>query len=322
LAAQARDPCKEGSVMAANSQAFSPRRSMSHPGGRSMRHFFRELFQSLSRDDIFGHSAQLAYYFFFAIFPGFIFLSTVAGIFSSAHGMRDTLMHYLGRVVPPQAYDLLQGTFSQSDHSTGRLTFGVLVALWSANVGMSAVCDTLNAVHDIEEGRPWWKVQLNALGLTLVTALLLLCALGALFVGDIVIHSAGSGSLSGVVWILIKIAQYALALVLVALIFAITYFWAPDMKDRVWHWITPGATVGIILWVIASVGLRVYLHYFNSYSATYGSIGAVMILLLWFYIAGCALLIGAEINAVNEDIAAHQGDPQAAAKGEKGPKAA
>lgn len=294
-----------------------------HPGGGSMWYFLRETFHSISDDDIFGRSAQLAYYFFFSIFPGFIFIVAVAAMVTGGgDGMRSTLMQHLASVVPPQSHGILEQTLSKAGNGAGRLTFGIVTALWSATVGMSAACDTLNAVHDIKEGRPYWKVQLTAIMLTLATAVLVLFAVGVLFVGDTMLRVASDGSLPGFVWVLIKIVQWVVAFALVALIFGIIYYWAPDMKDREWHWITPGAAVGIILWVLATVGLRLYLHYFNSYSVTLGSIGAVMILLLWFYIAGFALLTGAEINAVIEDIAAQRGDPQATAKGQKNPRAA
>lgn len=298
------------------------RRRLPRPGRPSLRHFSRELVQSLSDDDVFGRSAQLGYYFFFALFPGFLFVSSLPGLLSGpGTGLRVDLMRHLASVVPPQAFSLLQQTFDQAGHSAGRLTFGVLVALWSATVGMAAVCDTLNGVHDVKEGRPWWRVRLTSLLLTLVTAVLLLGAFAVLFVGDAMIRMAGDSTLRGAVWWLVKIAQWGVAFGLVALIFGITYFWAPDVKDREWRWMTPGALTGIALWVAASAAFRIYLHYSNTYSVTYGSVGAVMILLLWFYIAGFALLTGAEIDSVIEDMAARAGDPNATAKGKKAPEA-
>ncbi|HEX5234177.1 MAG TPA: YihY/virulence factor BrkB family protein [Silvibacterium sp.] len=288
---------------------------------RSWKSFFGELFHSISDDDIFGRSAQLAYYFFFALFPGLIFLSALLGLLSGS-GFHNSLMTYLPHMVPPQALHLIQQTFSEATHGGGTLTFGVLIALWSATVGMSAACDTLNAVHDVQESRPYWKVELIALALTLVTALLVLVTIGAMFSGNYMIHISRDGSLHLPVLVAIRAAQWVVAFVLIAIIFAVVYFFAPDVKERKWHWITPGATVGIVLWVVATIGLRVYLHFFNSFSATYGSLGAVIILLTWFYITGFALLTGAEINATIENKAAEEGDPEATPKGEKAPQAA
>lgn len=290
------------------------------PGGQSLRYFLKEMCSSFMDDDITGRSAQLAFYFFFAIFPGFIFLSSLADIVSrGGDGVRAIVLRHLSTAVPPQAFGVLQDAFKRTGHHAGGLTFGVIVALWSATFGMSAVCDTLNGVQDVKESRPWWKVQLTAFGLTIITTILVLCAIGALFAGDSVIQIAGSSFASGPLWVMVKVVQWAIVLVLLALIFGITYYLAPDVEDRQWHWMTPGASIGIVLWVAASIGLRYYVNQFSSYSSTYGSIGAVMILLLWFYVAGFALLTGGEVNAVLEDIAAQKGDPGAIQKGERAP---
>ncbi|HLJ78012.1 MAG TPA: YihY/virulence factor BrkB family protein [Acidobacteriaceae bacterium] len=305
--------------MNSHSQASGAFHVMSDPVDRPVKHFFKELFSSISDDDITGRSAELAYYFFFAIFPGFIFLSSLADIFSGGHdGVRTIVMQHLAAVVPPQAYGVLQQAFAASGQHAGGLTFGIVLTLWSATAGMAGACDTLNAVHDVKESRPWWKVQLTALTLTIITMILILCTIGVLFAGDSIIELIGHG-IPGPVWVLVKVGQWAVAIALVAIIFGVTYYLAPDVKDRQWHWITPGTGLGIVLWVAASFGLRLYVHYNDSYSSSYGSIGAVMILLVWFYIAGFALLMGGEVNAVMEDLAARRGDPSAVQKGERAP---
>lgn len=295
-------------------------RAVFRPGGSSMLGFFRELFHSIDGDDIFGRSARLAYYFFFALFPGFIFLSALIGTLSGS-ALRENLMVHLPRLVPPQVFDLLQKTFSETSHGADKLTFGVIAALWSATVGMAAACDTLNAVHDVQESRPYWKVRLVALVLTVVTALFLFCAVLAFFTGDAMIRFSGYG-LQWTVMAVIKAAEWIAAFVLLAINFALIYYFAPDIKKREWHWITPGAALGILLWIAATVGLRIYLRFFGSFSMTYGSLGAVIMLLTWFYIGGFAMLTGAEVNAVIEDHAAQQGNPKATPKGQKAPEAA
>lgn len=295
--------------------------AVTHPGGRSLKEFGKELYKSITDDDIFGRSAQLAYYFFFSLFPGFIFLSALLSVASGpGTALRANLMAHLPSLVPSQVFGLLQQTFNETTHGGGTLTFGALAALWSATVGMSAACDTLNAVHDVSETRPYWKVRLIALGLTVATTLCLLCACVVLLSGDAIVKLEGSHLHWSVVW-LIRGAQWVLSFFFLTVIFAATYFWAPDVKEGKWHWITPGAALGILIWALATVALRVYLHYFNSFSVTYGSLGAVIILLTWFYIAGFAMLIGAEINAAIEHEAAKRGDPTAVAKGAKAPEA-
>lgn len=164
-------------------------------------------------------------------------------------------------------------------------------------------------------------MRLVALVLTIVTTLLLLCAIVALFTGDAMIRLSGYG-LQWALMALIKAAQWIVAFAVIAVIFALIYYFAPDTEERRWHWITPGAALGILLWIVATVGLRVYLHFFHSFSVTYGSLGAVIILLTWFYIGGFAMLTGAEINAVIENEAAQEGNPEATPKGEKSPEAA
>ena len=115
----------------------------------------------------------------------------------------------------------------------------------------------------------------------------------------------------------LRLLGWTIATALLALAFAVIYYWAPDLKTRCWHWLTPGGAIGIVAWLLASLGLRIYLHYYNSYSVTYGSLGAAMILLMWLYITGFSFLIGGEINAQIEHAAAVRGHPEAKAPGEK-----
>jgi membrane protein len=155
--------------------------------------------------------------------------------------------------------------------------------------------------------------------MTLAAAILLIFAFVALFWGDAAIRLLSVSDLAWPLFLLIKMAQWSVAFVCLALVFALTYFWAPDRKQSKWHWITPGAALATVLWLIATIALRLYFHFFTSYSVAYGTVGAVMILLTWFYVAGFALLVGGEVNAVIENAAALQGDADATAKGEKSP---
>jgi membrane protein len=118
-----------------------------------------------------------------------------------------------------------------------------------------------------------------------------------------------------------KILQWPIAFAFLALVFSLTYYHCPDVDQRHWQWLTPGSIVGMLTWLIASAALRIYLHYYNSYTATYGSLGGVMILLLWFYVTGMMLLLGAEVNAEIENAAAKRGLPDAKQKGQKAPAA-
>jgi membrane protein len=279
----------------------------------------RRTWKEAGDDDVLGRSAQLSYYFFLALFPGLIcVLNLIQAIAGSSDSIRTELMQFLSNALPPSAADLIQKTLTEVSHSgrASKISFSIIFSIWTASAGMSAIMDTLNAEHEVTESRGFIRKNLTAIGLTAVCAVLLLSALTIVLGGGSTVAelSSGMGKLA------LKIVQWPLALALVLLMLALIYFFAPDVKDQKWHWITPGAAAALSLWLIASFGLKIYLHFFNSYDATYGSLGAVIILLLWFYLTGAAVLFGAEINSVLEDAAAEQGDPEAKAKGQKVPE--
>ena len=280
----------------------------------------------VEHDDVFGRSAALAYYFFLAIFPGMLFLLTIFGLVVGNHpSVQQTLMRYLAGMMPGQANQLLQRVIQETAlHAAGWLLIvGILGALWSASSGFSSLVTALNVVYGVKEGRPWWKARAISVGLTIVVGVLVLLAILATVIGGwIATQVGGAIGLSGPVQELWRIAQYVVAFLFVVLAFAVLYRWGPDVKNAKWQWITPGAAVGVLLWIAASIGLRIYLHFFNSYAKTYGSVGAVIILMLWFYITGLAMLIGGEINSEIEHAAAEHGRADAKARGEKSPPAA
>jgi membrane protein len=200
----------------------------------------------------------------------------------------------------------------------GKLTFGLLFALYSGSAGMTQLISTLNAAYEVREERSWIKVHLISLGLTLAMSVLVIAALFLVLAGAHVIAFAGETmGLNGAAYVAAKILQWLLALGFVVLAFAIVYYFAPDVEEQHWYWITPGSVIGVALWAAASGALRVYLHFFNSYTKSYGSLGAVIILMLWFYVAGLAVLIGGQINATIEHAAAEHGHAEAKDHGEK-----
>ena len=280
-------------------------------------------FKSIGEDDLSGRSAQLAYYFFFALFPGLIAASSIAGLMlSSASATYDKLLDYMATVIPPTAFQIVADTFHSTAHAStgGKVIFGALLALWSASAGTSAVQDALNSVYKVKEGRPFWKARLSAIALTIVITVLFSLALTALLFGDTLsTFLAAHLGFSTVFLVVSRLLSWPIAFCLVGFAFAVVYYMAPDVKQPEWRWLTPGAAISIVLWVVSSLGLRIYLHYFNSYSVTYGSLGAVIVLLTWFYLSGFMLLLGAEINGAVEAIAAEKGDPGAKAPGEKTP---
>jgi len=177
--------------------------------------------------------------------------------------------------------------------------------------------DALNRCYHVTESRPWWKRLLVSYALAIsMSALAVVALVIVLYGGDIVQFVGNHTGLSAATLVAWRIAQWPVALFFVALAFALLYFWGPDAKQE-WQWITPGSLVGVLLWVGASLLFREYLHFFNSYSKTYGSLGAVIVLLLWLYISAMALLTGGEINSEIENAAALRGHPEAKAPGEK-----
>jgi membrane protein len=193
-------------------------------------------------------------------------------------------------------------TFQSS--SGVKLATGLLGALWAASGGMSAVVVSLNVIYRVKEGRAWWKQKLTIIGLTLALAALIIVALVlVLYGGRIVRVLAMQIGLSDAFRIAWKVLQWPLSFAAMFLSFSIIYYFGPNLEERKWYWVTPGAVAGVALWLLASLGFRLYLNFFNSYSATYGSLGAVIVLMLWLYITGFAVLIGGEVNWVieNED---------------------
>jgi membrane protein len=212
---------------------------------------------------------------------------------------------------------LIQKTLLEVIQGAGglKMSFGILFSLWSASAGMSAIMDTLNAEYEVSEGRSFIRRSATAVGLSIACATLMVCAVTIVLAGGSTTQVFSFGTSS----VLLRMALWPIALGLVLLAFALIYYLAPDVKDQKWHWVTPGALVGLALWLLVSFALKAYLHYFDRYSATYGSLGAVIVLLLWFYLSGASVLMGAEINSVLENAAADAGEPDAKHEGEKTP---
>jgi membrane protein len=272
--------------------------------GDGLKRFGQRLRAALTRDDLTGRAAQLAYYFFFALFPALIAASALLGlVIRSAADLNDQLLGYLANVIPPSAYQIVADTFKQTTHASsgGKVLLGTTVAVWSASAGTAAVQDALNAIHRVEEKRPYWRARLIAILLTVAVGILFILALGALLLGDKLVADKHAGFGYAAV-VAVRLVTWPVAFALAALGFGLVYWKAPDLGDQPWEWVTPGAVIGIVVWLLASVALRVYLHYFNSYSVTYGSLGAVIVLLTWFYLSGLALLLGSVINDTLEGL--------------------
>jgi membrane protein len=292
-------------------------------GGLSWKELGQRVWHEIGEDDVFGRAAQLSYYFLLALFPLLLFLTSLIGILlGSGTGLRHSLFNYLAQVMPPSAFKLVDDTMREVTTSSGgdKLSFGILVALWAGSNGMGAISESLNIAYHVKESRPWWKQRLVAIGLTIALAVIIISALVLVLYGgriaDGLAASYGYGEVFKTTW---KILQWPIVLAFMLFAFALIYYQAPDLKEQKWIWITPGSVIAVVLWLLVSFAFRLYLNYFDSYSKTYGTLGAVIILMLWFYLTGAAILVGGEVNSEIENAAAKAGAPGAREKGEKAP---
>lgn len=293
-------------------------------GGLTFRELLLRVWDEVQADDVLGQSAKLSYYMVLAVFPLLICLIALIGLVAPGSEMLADLLAYWRHVLPRSAYELIVSTLKQisANTGTGKISIGLLGTLWAASTAMNAIMDGLNKAYEVKEGRPWWKAQLVAVGLTIALTIFIFIALAIVLyggrIGELGASFIGLGTQFDTAW---NIAQWPLMLALVLLGFVLLYRFAPDLHGLKWSYTTPGAIVAVAIWLVVSIGFRIYLRYFNHYGATYGSLGAMIILMLWFYLTGAAILIGGEVNSEIENAAAKRGAADAHLPGEKAPGA-
>jgi membrane protein len=273
-------------------------------GGLRPTELGRRVVAEIQGDDCLGRAAQLAYYFLFALFPFFLFLTTLLG-YLPIPNLLDRLLEMLGQMLPGEALQLVQENLHQlvSNQRGGLLSFGLLAALWTSSSALTAIMDSLNRAYDVEEGRPYWKVRGLALLLTVGLSAFIVGALVLLTfgpqLGGWIADLVGLGRVFELTW---NILRWPVIVGLLIVALALVYYVAPDVEQK-WQWLTPGSAFAVLGWLLASLGFAFYVNKFGSYNATYGSIGAVIVLLTWMYLTGLLVLIGAEINAEIEHAA-------------------
>lgn len=273
-------------------------------GGLTRREVLKRLWSGINDDDLIDRSYELAYNFLVAIFPLLFLLLALFGLLASQGAeLRSDLFFYFQAMLPPAGYELLRQTMNEVIRSSGggKLTLGLLLALYVGSSGTTQLMSTLNVAYAVRETRSWIRVHAISLGLTVIISLLIIVALllvlGGGYVAEFLGREIGWSRFFVMGW---KVLQWLVAIAFVMVAYAIVYFYGPNLKERNWRWITPGSVLGVVLWMVASGTLRLYLHFMVSYTRSYGSLGAVMILLLWFYVTGFAFLIGGELNSVIE----------------------
>ena len=267
--------------------------------------FFTRLYERTFEADIFDRAAQVAFYFSFAVFPLLYFLVSLFGlVIESSEGLRGELFSYLRQILPSAVFDLIRKTIDEvvANSTGGKATVGLVITLWSASAGVDAIRNALNAIYDLKDSRSWWRTKLQSLALTFVVAILTTVVLAIVFYGwqlvQFVLASLGLAVSSPLILVTI---QWISILLIMLLACEIIYNLLPAFKKFRWVWITPGSIVAIILWIVLTSGFRLYLSYFNSYNKAYGSLGAVIIMMLWLYLTATALMIGGVINSVLDE---------------------
>ena len=273
----------------------------SHPSFE-WKQFFKRLYERAFEADVFSRSAEIAFYFSFALFPLLLFLISLLGIILvSADGVKRELFIYLRQIMPLQVYDLVRATIDEvvDKSSSGKLTLGLLFTLWSASAGFDAVRNGLNGVYRVRETRPWWRTKLQSLLLTFVITTLAGFILALVFYGwqlfGVMLSAIGLEVSSP--WVL-TVIQWIAALLLIFLICELMYNLLPNRHQFTWLRVMPGSVVAILLWILFSAIFRIYLAHFDTYNKAYGSLGAVIVMMLWLYLTASALMVGGAINSV------------------------
>src|SRR2546423_506009 len=260
----------------------------------------KRTFKEFKADNLTDLAAALTYYGVLAIFPALIVIVSILGLLG--HSVTDSLVNNLAKLAPGSAREIFTSAVHniQSRPGTAGILFvlGLLIALWSASGYIAAFMRASNVIWDVEEGRPIYKTIPVRLGVTLLTVVLLtLSALAVVLTGSLaknVGNVIGVGSTAVTVW---DIAKWPVLLLVVAVILAILYYAAPNVKQPSFRWVTPGGVLAVVLWVVASGLFALYVSQFASYNKTYGALSSVIIFLVWLWITNTAILFGAELNA-------------------------
>lgn len=267
----------------------------------SWTHVARKTMREFSADQCTDLAAALTYYAILALFPAAVAVLSLIGLVGQSGKTVDTLVQIMGDVGASGAADTLEPTLRQlanSQKSGFALIFGLLAALWSASAYVNAFSRGMNRIYEIEEGRPIWKLRPIMLALTVVTVVLaalvglalVLTGPAAQAVGDAI----GVGDTVTTVW---NIAKWPVMLLVVILIVALLYYVTPNVKQPKFRWISVGAVVAIVVWILASAAFGFYVANFSSYNKTYGALAGVIVFLLWLWLTNLALLFGAELDA-------------------------
>lgn len=260
-------------------------------------------------DEMSTYASALAYQMLFSLFPFILFLIALIG-FLHLPDFFSWLRLQSELVLPPQALESVNPVIDQLQQSKGGLvSIGIVIALWTASAGVRLMMSAMNAAYDVVEGRPLWKRLPLSIFYTIGIAGMLLAAAALMVLGpQFMSWLAGQVGLEEFVVTLWTILRWPVIILLLMVAVAVMYYVMPDVEQK-FRFITPGSVLAVVVWIVASLGFAFYVKTFADYNAMYGSIGAIIVLLLYFYISAAVLLLGAEMNAVIEHMSAEGKDP-------------
>jgi membrane protein len=281
--------------------------------GVSLKQFFLDLNEEINDDNVYNGAAALGFFLTLAIFPSIILLMAIIP-YLPIDQVDEAIMDLLGQALPEEAFSMVAGVVTEvtSDRRGGLLSFSLLGTIWAASTGMYAIMQQLNISYDVREARSFIRARTTAILLSLMFILLVIGAFSLIVLGGVI--QDWLGFRFGFSDLLLRIfIVFRWFIIVLALLFgfAMIYYFAPNVEQK-FSFITPGSVIGVIIIIIASLGFAFYTRNFDDYSTIYGSLGAMIILMMWLYIVGLVILLGSEINALFEHYS-----PKGKRKGEK-----
>ncbi len=261
----------------------------------------KRVYAKAERDDIFNGAAALGFYLTLAIFPIMIFLMALVPYLPIAD-VGEAMMNFLRQVLPPSAMSMLADVLREvtRERRGGLLSFGIIAALWSASTGMYAVMQQLNDAYEVEEKRPFLRARATAVGLTILFGALVLGAFSLVVLGGVIQQFLGDHfGFSEALLLFFRVFRWVIIVLALLLAISLVYYLGPNRRHP-FKFLSAGTVLASVLLLAASYGFSLYTSNFNNYSAVYGSIGAVIVLMMWLYIVGLVILLGAEVNAALE----------------------
>jgi membrane protein len=274
-------------------------------GSSSLFATIKRTFTEFSEDNMSDWAAALTYYGLLSLFPALIALVSIVGLVGDPATTTKTITDMVTKLGPSSAADTFAGPIKSitAHRGTAGILFivGLATALWSASGYVGAFMRASNVIYETPEGRPFWKLRPLQILVTLIMLVLLaLVALALVLTGPVVTAVAEPLGISSTAVSIWDIAKWPVLLAVVVTMFAVLFYSAPNVKLAGFKWVTPGAVLAIVLWLVASAAFAFYVAHFGSYDKTYGTLGGLVCLLVWLWITNVALLLGMELNAERE----------------------